>query len=178
MAGLQLYWEDILTGIFTVADTLVSVAPLLCCTLQRFFSQMCAGYTTGQKCSTIVTGHCPCCLLAVCAVLQEVVSRLQSIGVGVVQYHPEAAPGQFEVALSPGKAHNLLAVSETLLQVDADSQSQLFSTLAHHMLLCTCHHDVLSQHTSCCFDLPSCCRSRASLTSTACYSSWIASHGS
>lgn len=45
-------------------------------------------------------------------------SQLQSIGVGVVQYHPEAAPGQFEVALSPGKAQTCVSdcqLSEDLL---------------------------------------------------------------
>lgn len=47
---------------------------------------------------------CACsCLpatLCVTAVLMDIITSLQSIGIGVTQYHPEAAPGQFEVVLS------------------------------------------------------------------------------
>lgn len=41
------------------------------------------------------------CLVVLPAVLQEIVTRLQAADIGVMQYHAEAAPGQFEVVLAP-----------------------------------------------------------------------------
>jgi len=43
----------------------------------------------------------PCCAAVYPAVLVEVVAALQAAGIGVPQFHAEAAPGQFEVVLSP-----------------------------------------------------------------------------
>jgi glutamine synthetase len=49
----------------------------------------------------LTNSWCAALLPVLSAVLRDVVSSLQEIGIGIVQYHPEAAPGQFEVAMSP-----------------------------------------------------------------------------
>ncbi|GBF89703.1 type-1 glutamine synthetase-like [Raphidocelis subcapitata] len=50
---------------------------------------------------------------AQCAVLDAMVSALLECGIGVVQYHKEAAPGQFEIATAPADA---LLAADRLVQ--------------------------------------------------------------
>lgn len=59
--------------------------------------------------ATVLFDISPVCASVLCCpapvVLKDIVASLQDIGIGIVQYHPEAAPGQFEVVLSPCESH-------------------------------------------------------------------------